>query len=701
MDQAHTWLPRGLAVAAFCLYALAAPSGLYWLDSAELTAAAVGLGSPHPTGFPLFCVLGKLAQLLPIGEIAFRLNLLSAASAALATLWLTRLAFELSHRDLPGLIGALCAGATLAVTLVFARQATVVEIYAPNAALLAGGLLLFARVARGGGPRDGLLLALVCGLGLGMHTGFLLLGPSVAALLIVRLRSGARWPLSAPLVTALIAGALYMYLPVRSATGRVAAIDWGHPRTVDALYDHMSAQRIRAAFGDQMQSTDAEVIASQLGGLSEQLLGGIGPLLPLAALFGFVWLFQQRRSRWTASALAVLVVGDFAYALWINPMGTPDLQNTVPLTMGLAVAGGVGIGWFARYLGAAGPYIGGVVSLIVFAMPAMANLPEIWRASSGDLPRAFCEAGLEATPARGVALVQNDSTAAGMIYLGVAENARPDVAVLVRQHLRDRERVRAVLATSGFETATGDLRDPYAVLLARARAITWEIGSDSLPAGADLVVGAPLARLVRTQAERERARPLPITDDAPAARVDIRAALDVLARIFGHQSHTDRAARRMHAVTLTSLGRMAFGRADLELAEVLFAAANGVDPDWASAWINRGVVAARRADYQQAVEYTETVLDLPFVRLGPQLTARVNAGRYAIQLGDDDRARGHIEHALRYAHQRADIWALAALLDLRAGRPERAFERLARARAIDPAHPDVVHLQRQLQRPPE
>src|SRR5215468_8372249 len=71
-----------LFAAVFTIYLWAAPPGLYWLDSGELTSAAVGLGVAHPTGFPLFCLLGKAAGLVPLGEVAFRVDLLSAVCGA-------------------------------------------------------------------------------------------------------------------------------------------------------------------------------------------------------------------------------------------------------------------------------------------------------------------------------------------------------------------------------------------------------------------------------------------------------------------------------------------------------------------------------------------------------------------------------------------------------------------------------------------
>ena len=54
-------------------------------DSGELVAAVHTLGIPHPSGYPLYVLLGKLFSMaLPIGSIAFRMSLFSAVCAAAA-----------------------------------------------------------------------------------------------------------------------------------------------------------------------------------------------------------------------------------------------------------------------------------------------------------------------------------------------------------------------------------------------------------------------------------------------------------------------------------------------------------------------------------------------------------------------------------------------------------------------------------------
>jgi len=56
---------------------------VYGLDSAELAAGAYTLGIVHAPGYPLYLLLGKAFSYLPFGDIAYRLNLMSAFFGAL------------------------------------------------------------------------------------------------------------------------------------------------------------------------------------------------------------------------------------------------------------------------------------------------------------------------------------------------------------------------------------------------------------------------------------------------------------------------------------------------------------------------------------------------------------------------------------------------------------------------------------------
>src|SRR5512132_3076673 len=68
-------------------------------DSGDLLAAAATLGIAHPTGYPLFVLLGRAASWIPIGAVAFRINLVAALAGAASVFFLALLVLELSRRD--------------------------------------------------------------------------------------------------------------------------------------------------------------------------------------------------------------------------------------------------------------------------------------------------------------------------------------------------------------------------------------------------------------------------------------------------------------------------------------------------------------------------------------------------------------------------------------------------------------------------
>ena len=676
MDQAHRWAPRVVAVLAFALYALAAPPGYFWLDSAELSAASLGLGIAHPTGFPLYCVVVKLASLIPIGELAFRVNLLSAVSAALAVLWVGRLVSDVCRppeseaaapavAELIAVVAAVGAALTLALSLTFFRQATVAEVYAPGAALLAATLLLFNRVAHGGGARDGLLLAVVAGLGLAMHTTYMLVGLPLVALFTVRLFRGARWPLAAPLLVVLVAGGTYLYLPVRAAAGVPAPLQWDDTSTSSGFVAHATGERIRRAYSEEMQSTVGARVASNAADFATDVIDQL-LLALLAAGAGLLWLLRRRHRRWLGGTLLFLLSGDAVYSFWLNPMGIVDLQNGVPLALAVSVSAGCGLAWLGRALGRGGPFIAAAAAVVVVVPVAMVSWRPVWAASAGDLPRAWAQAALDETAPGGVVMVVNDSSAAGLIYMTTIEAARPDVAVLVRQHMVNAaERSRRILARSAPGRSCCELFGD--------RPITWELGHDRPPDRFTLVAAAPLARLVAA---------LP----GPAyRREDVEVAAHRIIALFDHASARDRSAATVFAHALNSLGIFAHQRRDIAAAIRAYDAALAVRPDYQRALVNRGAAAAASGDFPAAIAFTERAL-----AVSPNhVIARVNAARYHMQLGNDARALRHIERARTIAPDNADTWAIVGILAARAGDLEAAREYLEHALDLDPANPDA------------
>ncbi|MEW6556707.1 MAG: DUF2723 domain-containing protein [Elusimicrobiota bacterium] len=167
---------------SLCLYLLTLCPTVYVGDSGEFATAAYTLGITHPPGYPLYVLLGKIfTVIIPFGNIAYRVNLMSAFFGALTCclvyLITKDMRYEIGDRSkdrtpisyLPSLICALA----LAFSKTFWAQAVVAEIYTLNAFFVV--LLIYLSIY----PSNHLaiyLFSFIAGIGIAGHyiTGLVL-----------------------------------------------------------------------------------------------------------------------------------------------------------------------------------------------------------------------------------------------------------------------------------------------------------------------------------------------------------------------------------------------------------------------------------------------------------------------------------------------------------------------------------------------
>ncbi len=133
-------------------------------DSGEFQALIPAGGVLHPSGYPLYQILGKAEVfLLPVGTIAWRVTLLSAIFATAAAGVAMLLLRECSLTPLFAILG----GGILALTPMLWRQAIIAEVYTLAVLLLMLIWLAGCRLYHGKGGL--LLLAFLSGLALSHH----------------------------------------------------------------------------------------------------------------------------------------------------------------------------------------------------------------------------------------------------------------------------------------------------------------------------------------------------------------------------------------------------------------------------------------------------------------------------------------------------------------------------------------------------
>ncbi|MEK7681852.1 MAG: DUF2723 domain-containing protein [Chloroflexota bacterium] len=186
-----------------------------WGDPAELATGAYTLGIVHPTGYPLYLLLGKLFTFLPFGDIAYRLNMMSAVAAAAASGVLALAVVEMTRRP----VLAFVAGLSFAFTPVFWHHAMAAEKYSLHGLFVALILWLVLVWRRTGQARYFVLLSMVVGLSLAHHRMTVLLAPGLvfAFFALGPWRSLRPRHYVAAAALFLIGPLLYLYIPIRDA----------------------------------------------------------------------------------------------------------------------------------------------------------------------------------------------------------------------------------------------------------------------------------------------------------------------------------------------------------------------------------------------------------------------------------------------------------------------------------------------------
>ncbi len=183
-------------------------------DTAELQGVPYIMGITHPTGFPLYVLLGYAwTHLFALGTIAFRANVMSGVAVAGACATAYALARELGARR------PVALGATLWFAFVQMIWAHAVRAEAQDLALLCEALatLCFVRWMKSGDGRWYAGAFALAGLGMSAHPNAIWLLPAFAIGSAIALRRPG-WKLVAGSLALTVLGlSLYLYLPLRSA----------------------------------------------------------------------------------------------------------------------------------------------------------------------------------------------------------------------------------------------------------------------------------------------------------------------------------------------------------------------------------------------------------------------------------------------------------------------------------------------------
>ena len=437
-----------------------------WRDTGEMSLAAATLGVAHPTSYPLYVLLAKVAAMVPLGNPAYRLNRLSAVAGAAACAFLyDRL------RARRGLAAGLTAAACLAFNPSFWAVSQVSEMYSLWVLCAIVLIACAGRLAQSEGERLWPFFCFLCGVLLANRLDLILLAPGLlwlalssraiasgetrvwlgVALLgvpVVAALSGSNLPFAVlVLATALLrargegasrrllwsataglAGlSVYLYLPVRSSTGPF--LDWNHPASLSNFLDSL----LRTRYGGTLDLISrnyatGELFADNIRLWGAHLWDAFGPLLALAGL-GAVVEYRDERRRFEGLLVAWWWAGPVFLFLANMP---PNPHAAAIIDPHYLLSDAVLLFWLGSGVAALSSRLPALAVVAALAWPLARAVPARLERRADFATLDFAANAFRAAPQGAVVVAKKDIQLYALWHYQTVAGRRPDLRVVAQ-----------------------------------------------------------------------------------------------------------------------------------------------------------------------------------------------------------------------------------------------------------------------------
>ena len=444
------YIPPGLlTISLMIVFVTTLAPGLTWAnggsDGGDLIAAAATGGIAHPTGYPLYLLLARLFQFLPLGSLAFRTNLMSALVTALAAALVYSIvtAFLSTSRPVQYWPAGMAAGMAFGLAPLIWSQAVITEVYALQAFLVVLVLYLYAfakpvQASESEQSRLSRWRGLVLGLAMGNHVTSILLVP--VALLLGSVHSqpepdgtphaGRSWfrslkfdaaSLRKQLACFVLGLSLYLIIPLRALTH--PPVNWGNAVTPERLWWLVSGQLYQSYY-----------LEFTLAGLWERIQAWAALLLEQFGLPGLVLgliglaVFGSRSRLYALTAWMAAV--SLAFAVFYR--SDDSYVYLIPMFISFAIWIGLGSAGLVKALSPRLPILGLGLGLLLIGYFVGRSVVYVSEVDASDDLRAesFGREVLAAAPENALIFAKGDRAVFTLWYYHFGLSERPDLAVM-------------------------------------------------------------------------------------------------------------------------------------------------------------------------------------------------------------------------------------------------------------------------------
>lgn len=293
-----------ISAIVFIIYLITLAPSVVQIDSGELAAVQITLGIAHPTGYPLYTVLGYLFSLIPLPFTKiYQMNLLAAIYCAAAVgffvqsvkLTLDNLHYfnpknlietkkqkkknrkekgeNVENKNIKGevsdtvkIFASAFSGLLLAFSKTFWFQSTSVEVYSLHLLLICIIIFVLLKAYLQNDHQNKkyldywYVLAIVLALGFSNHMTTLLVLPAIAYLFFSKFgfnKTSIKKMLLMIAIFLPILLVLYSYLPIRAS--RQPIINWGNPINLERILRHISGKQYQVWLFSSMEAAKKQL----------------------------------------------------------------------------------------------------------------------------------------------------------------------------------------------------------------------------------------------------------------------------------------------------------------------------------------------------------------------------------------------------------------------------------------------------------
>jgi tetratricopeptide (TPR) repeat protein len=267
----------------FATYIITINSKFDFIDSGELICVCKTLGIAHPTGYPLYTMVGRIISLITIKNLAFRINTISALFSSLACLFLFLFLNRKGNRPFLSLSISLLFGYSQIVW----QQSTSAEVYSMTFFFIT--FILFLHTWRI--KNRLLLIAFFSGLSISNHMIIVVfLIPFFIYMAVCKELNGVKKFLLFSLFF-ILGISIYVYLPIRSSIEPL--FNWGKPVNFERFLWHITGKQYKVWMFTGNIMVIKRAFASFLKFISSQYT----PLFIPLALLGVIGLFSTSKPK--------------------------------------------------------------------------------------------------------------------------------------------------------------------------------------------------------------------------------------------------------------------------------------------------------------------------------------------------------------------------------------------------------------------